>query len=108
MGTKVQPDEVPSAAAAAAGEEDAKKAEAELPKCSYWKLFSNADRFDSLLMAIGIVGSLCNGRWHAAVSVSELLCCVCHTDSCACSLCIPCPLVAALEPTPPAALLFTD
>ena len=71
MGTKVQPDEVPSAAAAAAGEEDAKKAEAELPKCSYWKLFSNADRFDSLLMAIGIVGSLCNGRWHAAVSISD-------------------------------------
>ena len=71
MGTKVQPDKVPSAAAAAAGEEDAKKAEAELPKCSYWKLFSNADRFDSLLMAIGIVGSLCNGRWHAAVSISD-------------------------------------
>ena len=69
MGTKVQPDEMPSAAtgAAAAGEEDAKKTEAELPKCSYWKLFSNSDRFDSLLMAIGIVGSLCNGRAHASV-----------------------------------------
>lgn len=72
--TKVRPDEAPSPTSEAEAAADAAKKAEELPKCSYWKLFSNADRFDKLLMAIGIVGSLCNGRVCLCAPVSELSC----------------------------------
>lgn len=32
-------------------------------KCSYWKLFSKADRLDLLFMAIGTFGACCHGAW---------------------------------------------
>lgn len=51
--------EGPTADAPLSGE---KKSEEDFPKVDYFKLYSNADRTDYLLMAIGTVGALSNGE----------------------------------------------
>lgn len=44
-------------------------ATAELPSVPYWKLYSTADRLDTILMAIAAVGSIANGGTWPTFSI---------------------------------------